>query len=370
MSATGQELSTPKTHAVPEVKFAALLESIPEAIVGIDAAGRIVLANEIAEHVFGCARGELIGKVAESLLPARFRDQHNFKKSTDGMELFGMRQDHSEFPMKLAHKTLEPEDGPLELSIIYDLTEYKRLERELAEKNAALETAAQEFRSFSYAISHDFRAPLRAVHGFAGMLKRSLGENLSTDSARLFGRIQDNVAKMSRLLEGLLDFSALSWVAMTKKTFNPADIAQKSFLELSRSHHGRKLDFEVSELPVCNADALLLRRLFDNLLSNALKFTGKRDPAVIRVGCNKEGGEHVYFVQDNGAGFDMEFAERLFQLFQRLHSDNEFEGMGIGLAIVYRIVQRHGGRVWARGEVDRGATFYFTLGNSGYGHSA
>src|SRR6185312_13171192 len=268
-----------------------------------NASGRIVLANEIAARMFGCAPGELIGKTAESLLPIRFRARHNFKKSSSELELFGLRKDHSEFPIELTHKTLETEDGDFELSVIRDLTGRKRLERELADKNAALETAAQEFRSFSYAISHDFRAPLRAVDGFAGMLKRSLGENLSTDSARLFGRIQDNVAKMSRLLEGLLDFSALSWVAMTKKNFNPATVAEKSFLDLSRSHHGRKLDFEVSELPVCNADALLLRRLFDNLLSNALKFTGKRDPAVIRVGCNKEGGEHVYFVQDNGAGF-------------------------------------------------------------------
>src|SRR6185312_13567572 len=133
--------------------------------------------------------------------------------------------------------------------VIYDLTEYKRLERELAEKSAALETAAQEFRSFSYAISHDFRAPLRAVSGFTGMLKKSLGENLSTDSARLFGRIQDNVAKMSRLLEGLLDFSALSWVAMTKKNFNPATVAEKSFLDLSHSHPNRKIDFAIAELP-------------------------------------------------------------------------------------------------------------------------
>lgn len=370
MSALGQEFSTPKTHAVPEMKFAALLEFIPEAIVVTNASGRIVLANEIAERMFACSRGELIGKAAESLLPARFHGKHNFKKATGELELFGMRRDRSEFPIRLSHKTLDTEDGPLELSVIHELTEHKRVKRELAEKNAALETAAQEFRSFSYAVSHDFRAPLRAVDGFAGLLKKSLGENLSPDSARLFGRIQDNVAKMSRLLEGLLDFSALSWVAMTKKTFNPADIVQKSFLELSHSHQGRKIDFAIGELPACHADMLLLRRIFDNLLSNALKFTGKRDPAVIRVGCASENGEPVFFVQDNGAGFDMEFAGKLFQLFQRLHSNSEFEGTGIGLAIVYRIVQRHGGRVWARGEVDRGATFYFTLGDSGYGHSA
>jgi PAS domain S-box-containing protein len=370
MSATGQELSAATTHAVPELKFATLLESIPEATIVVDASGRIALANEIAATMFGCSRGELIGKPAESILPGRLRGRHNFKNSSGELELFGLRGDHSEFPIEFAHKTLETEAGPLEISVIHDLTERQRLAGELAEKNAALETAAQEFRSFSYAISHDFRAPLRAVSGFTGMLKKSLGENLSADSAHLFGRIQENVAKMSRLLEGLLDFSALSWVAMTKKNFNPATVAEKSFLELSLANQHRKIDFAIAELPACTADAMLLRRLFDNLLSNAIKFTGKRDSATIRVGCANENGETAYFVQDNGIGFDMEYSGKLFQLFQRLHSDTEFEGTGIGLAIVHRIVQRHGGRIWARGDVNRGATFYFTLGNSGYGHSA
>jgi len=219
-------------------------------------------------------------------------------------------------------------------------------------------------------VSHDLRAPLRAVDGFAAMLKKSLGENLSEESAHALVRVQENVTKMSKLIDGMLDFSALSWVAITKKNVNPTDIAQKSYAGLALSQNGRKIEFSVGKLPACETDAMLLRRLFDCLLSNALKFTRKCEAAEIHVGCRQEQGERVYFVQDNGAGFDMDYSSRLFQLFQRLHSTTEFEGTGIGLAVAQRIVQRHGGRIWAQSEVGRGATFYFTLGEPGYGHSA
>jgi light-regulated signal transduction histidine kinase (bacteriophytochrome) len=284
--------------------------------------------------------------------------------------LFGWRKDQSEFPVAFTHQSLHTEEGTFECGVIRDLTERRGLEQKLKEKNDALETAHREFQSFSYSVSHDLRAPLRAVDGFANMLKKSLGENISEESAHALGRVQENVTRMSKLIEGLLDFSTLSWIAMTKKTLNPADLVKKSYAGLALANNGRKIDFSVSELPACDADAMLLRRLFDSLLSNALKFTRKCDAAVIRVGSREEKGERVYFVQDNGAGFDMEYASRLFQLFQRLHSASDFEGTGIGLAIAQRIVQRHGGRIWAHAEVDRGATFYFTLGKSDYGHSA
>jgi len=367
MSATGNP--PPKSQAALEARFGTLLESLPAGVIVVDSAGQIVLASEVAERLFGYTRGDLPGKAAETLLAPRLRGAHAFNKPSEGIELFGLRKNHSEFPIELAHQSLHTEEGPFELSVIRDLTERKRLEQELREKNAALETARQEFQSFSYSISHDLRAPLRAVDGFGAMLKKSLGENISKDSAHALGRIQENVTKMSKLIEGLLDFSTLSWVALTKKACLPGDIAQKSFAGLALANNGRKIDFSISDLPACQADAMLLRRLFDSLLSNALKFTRKCDTAVVRVGSRAENGERVYFVQDNGVGFDMEYAARLFQLFQRLHSASEFEGAGTGLVIAQRIVQRHGGRIWAHAEVDRGATFYFTLGEPGYGHS-
>jgi PAS domain S-box-containing protein len=368
MSAPGNALS--KFPATLDAKFFVSLESFPEAIILVDSAGSIVLASEAAEKLFGYSRGELTGVAAETLLPPRLRGATAFKKSLAGIELFGFRKNHSEFAIEFTHQSLPAEEGAFDLAVIRDLTERKRLEREVKEKNAALEVARQEFQSFSYSVSHDFRAPLRAVDGFASMLKKSLGENLSQESAHALGRVQENVSKMSKLLDGLLDFSALSWVAMTKKTLKPAAVVHKSYASLALSADGRKIDWSVGELPACDADEMLLRRLFDCLLSNAVKFTRKSDTAKISVGCREEKGERVYFVQDNGAGFDMEYVSRLFQLFQRLHSTSEFEGTGIGLALAQRIVQRHGGRIWATGEVGRGATFYFTLGEPDHGHSA
>jgi light-regulated signal transduction histidine kinase (bacteriophytochrome) len=251
-----------------------------------------------------------------------------------------------------------------------DAQSVSQLQRELYDKTAALETVRREFQEFSYSISHDLRAPLRAISGFAAMLQRSAGDGLSDDSQHALKRIQENTSRMSKLIDGLLDFSSLSWVAFTPKELPPGHIAQQSFESLALSINGRHVDFAIGELPACHADAALLRRLFDNLISNALKFTRKQDPAVIRVGCRSENGEQVYFVQDNGAGFDMEYGGKLFQVFQRLHSASEYEGTGIGLAIAQRIVQRHGGRIWAEGRVGNGATFNFTLGKSVHGYSA
>ncbi len=354
-----------------ESKFGALLDAVPDALLMIDPQGRIVLANEPAEKLFGYSKRELLGQPAEMLLPPRFQIDQAFTESTGTTsDLFGLRKNGSEFPIEISRQPVHIEDGKWIMAAIRDLTEQKRLQKTLDEKNAALETARQEFHAFSHSISHDLRAPLRAMDGFSTMLKRSLGENLSKETEHSLTRIQENVSKMSKLIEGLLDFSTLSWVALTIKKIHPRELVQNSFAGLSLSQSGRPVDFAVDELPACQADTALLRRLFDNLLSNALKFTRKKELAKIRVGCRSEKGEQVYFVQDNGAGFDMEYSGKLFHVFQRLHSPSEFEGTGTGLAIVQRIVQRHGGKVWAEAQVDRGATFYFTLGNPGYGHSA
>jgi len=378
MSPSRNQLSAHPNTLHLEAAFSSLLEAVPDAIVIVNSENRIVLANEMANALFGYIKGELPGKPAETLLPQRLRTAPSstyFRPSTSGStgkptELFGVRKDGREFPLEIIGRSLPTEDGLLAVNALRDLTAQKSIQKELAEKTAALEAAKQEFQAFSHSISHDLRAPLRAMDGFAAMLKRSLGENLSKESTHGINRIQENVSRMSKLIDGLLDYSALSWVALTKKKIDPKSIAQKSFDGVALAQNDLRVDFSIGELPPCEADSALVRRLFDNLLSNAVKFSRQRNPAVVRVGCREEDGEQVYFVQDNGAGFDMEYSGKLFHVFQRLHSPSEFEGTGMGLAIVHRIVQRHGGRVWAEGEVDRGATFYFTLGKLDYGHSA
>ncbi len=235
------------------------------------------------------------------------------------------------------------------------------LERRVIERTAELEAAIKELEAFSYSVSHDLRAPLRRMHGFTRILLEEHAPELSAEAQRCLETVADGAKGMSQLVDDLLAFSRLGRQALRREVVAPGLIVRQVLKELRPSYEGRKVKLVIGDLEACDADPALLKQVFINLLSNALKFTQRRDCAEIKIGSKCRNQATVYFVKDNGAGFDMRYAGKLFGVFQRLHRQDEYEGTGVGLAIVQRIVHRHGGRVWAEAEVNRGASFFFTL---------
>ena len=235
------------------------------------------------------------------------------------------------------------------------------LERHVRERTVELEAANKELEAFSYSVSHDLRTPVRHIDGFAEMLDKSVGSSLSEKDKRYLNLIVNSAKQMNRLIDDLLDFSRMGRSEMQRTQVNLQDLLENVIQGLQPEFEGRNIIWEKGPLPEVQADSSLLRQVFSNLLFNAIKYTRPRNPAKIEIGYRVEAGETVIFVRDNGVGFDMQYAGKLFGVFQRLHRKEEFEGTGIGLANVRRIITRHGGRTWAEGKVDGGATFYFTL---------
>jgi PAS domain S-box-containing protein len=242
---------------------------------------------------------------------------------------------------------------------IYQLNE--ELEQRVKRRTAQLEAANRELESYSYSVSHDLRAPLRAIDGFSRILLKDHADGLDAEGQRLLEIIRTNTRKMDRLIEDLLAFSRLGRREVKVADLDMARLVQEVVGEFQDNLGDRTLQWDLQPLPATRADRALMHQVWVNLLSNALKFTRPRESAVIEVGCRWEGEEDVYYVKDNGVGFDMQYAHKLFGVFQRLHRSEEFEGTGVGLALAQRIIQRHGGRIWAEGRVNRGATFYFSL---------
>jgi two-component system, sensor histidine kinase and response regulator len=240
---------------------------------------------------------------------------------------------------------------------------------ELFQKTAQLKLQAEELKAankeleaFSYSVSHDLRAPLRAIDGFSRILLEEHGQQLPEEAREYLELVRRNTKQMGFLVDDLLSFSRLSRQQVKKQTVAPAKIVRQCLEELRGEQNGRRVEITLGDLPPCLADPSLLKQVWFNLLSNAFKYTRKREVALIDVGCRGDDPEaRTYFVRDNGVGFDMQYAPKLFGVFQRLHRAEDYEGTGVGLAIVQRIVLRHGGRVWAEAQPGEGATFSFTL---------
>jgi light-regulated signal transduction histidine kinase (bacteriophytochrome) len=238
-----------------------------------------------------------------------------------------------------------------------------RSSQQVQAANHQLQAANQELEAFSYSVSHDLRAPLRHINGFVDMLSRQSAEKLDERGQRYLKIIADAARQMGDLIDDLLVFSRMGRAELRHQNVDVTALAHEAVAGFATEIAGRNVVWNISSLPHVQADHAMLRQVLVNLVSNAIKYTRPRDPARIEIGCREEAdnGEFVFFVRDNGVGFDMQYVDKLFGVFQRLHRSEEFEGTGIGLANVRRIVHRHGGRTWAEGKIDSGATLYFTL---------
>jgi PAS domain S-box-containing protein len=356
-----------------------ILESAPDAMLIIGHTGEIVYLNKLAECLFGYERKELLGRCVEVLIPPEARSAHTghrrgyfqnprVRMMETGLELYGLRRDNSRFPVEISLSPLETPVGTLVLGAVRDRTRKQKVEakiqalnRDLEVKVRELDASNRELQEFTYSTAHDLRAPVRHMQGYAELVLRSAESRLDSSEIQNLTRIVSSGRRLGQMIDGLLEFSRIG-----RTNLNLAQVNLKALLteikdDLQKESCGREIFWKIENLHTVMADPGMLRVLFTNLLDNALKFTRTRDRAIIEIGCIHEAGWRTVFVRDNGVGFEMEYVAKLFEVFQRLHRHEEFEGTGIGLAAVRRIAERHGGKVRAEGVPGKGATFYVSF---------
>ena len=358
-----------------------LIEASLDPLVTISPDGKITDVNEATVKVTGVARGKLIGT-----------DFSNYftepEQAREGYQQVFARGMVTDYPLTIRHADGRLTDVLYNASVYRDsggnilgvfaaardITERKRAERALhtlnemlekrvRERTAELEAANTELEDFTYSVSHDLRSPLRHIDGFSRLVVEDFGGELSEEARGYLMRIREGTRQMGQLVDDLLKLARVGRRDLNVQLTGLDDLVAEAVSDLKGETVGRAIEWKVERLPYVECDAALMKQVFANLLSNAVKYTRPRTRATIEVGVRAENGKPAIFVRDNGVGFSMKYADKLFGVFQRLHRSEDFEGTGVGLASVQRIIHKHGGRVWAEAEVDRGATFYFTLGS-------
>ncbi|HTJ79093.1 MAG TPA: PAS domain S-box protein [Rariglobus sp.] len=356
----------------------AVVDSLPGVFYLYDRNGRFLRWNKNFETVSGYSAAEMA-----ELHPIDFfngadkervasRIAEVFAKGESAIEASFVTKNGEEIPYYFTGKRISLDGEDCLVGVGIDISARRQaeaqvselnadLERRVLERTSQLEAANKELEAFSYSVSHDLRAPLRTVDGFSQAVLEDYGPELPEDGRRYLHTIRRGAQQMGALIDDLLKFARLSRATMEFEQVDMNRLVQVALIDLRINPDDSRVDFRLGKLPPCLGDAALLRQVWVNLLSNAVKYSGRREKAVVETGSQTKEGATVYFVKDNGAGFDMRYADKLFGVFQRLHRAEDYEGTGVGLAIVQRIVHRHGGRIWAESEEDRGATFYFTL---------
>jgi PAS domain S-box-containing protein len=362
-------------------QLVAIVESSEDAILGKTLDGIIVSWNKGAEKIYGYGSAEVVGHPISILIPPdlpnelpTILDRLKLGDSINHYETVRLRKDGQRIDVSLTISPIRDSTGSISgaSTIARDITERKRTEEEIRQLNATLEQRVidrtvqleatnTELEAFSYSVSHDLRAPLRAIDGFSRILIEDYSAGLSPDVQRYLKLVRSNTGSMGMLIDDLLQFSRLSRQPLNKQTIQPMQVVREALRTLESEHTAHQPRLIIGELPECEADPALLKQVWINLLSNAIKYTRNQATPQIEVGFKHIDGATVYFVRDNGVGFDMQYAPKLFGVFQRLHRAEDYEGTGVGLAIVQRIIQRHGGRIWVEAAPAQGATFYFTL---------
>jgi PAS domain S-box-containing protein len=356
--------------------LATVVKQSNDAIYIHDHEGRIISWNEGAEKIYGYSESEALQMKIWNIIPDYLENQMekllgNILKGEKIQALETKRiTKHGKMIDVLfsAAVTIEPGYDLKSIAITErDITEQKLADEQIRQLNAdlksnimQLEATNNELESFSYSVSHDLRAPLRALDGYSKMIEEDYSKELDSEAKRLLGNIQSNARRMGILIDDLLAFSRLGRKEIQRSRVDVQRMVESVLTEIS---HSAKVIAKVtiSELPEAEADHGLLQQVWVNLISNAIKYSAKKELPEIEIGSTHSGHETIYFIKDNGSGFDMKYADKLFGVFQRLHNPNEFEGTGVGLAIVHRIITKHGGRIWADAKKNEGAVFYFTL---------